>query len=87
MKQPPTSIETRLSNLSSNPEIFSEASKHSQNVLNLSEYDGMTITFKANHQLMKIKTKVNRLPMAKEISLGSTCLFQRMSQTTSVNIS
>ena len=33
-KQLPTSIETRLSNLSSKSEIFHEASKHYQNVLN-----------------------------------------------------
>ena len=39
LKQLPISIETRLSNLSSNPEIFHEASKHYQNILNQSGYD------------------------------------------------
>ena len=34
LKQLLISIETRLSNLSSNPEIFHEASKHYQNILN-----------------------------------------------------
>ena len=34
LKQLPISIETRLPNLSSNPEIFHEASKHYQNILN-----------------------------------------------------
>ena len=36
LKQLPISIETRLSNLSSNSEIFHEASKHYQNMLNQS---------------------------------------------------
>ena len=39
LKQLPISIETRLSNLSSNSEIFHEASKHYQNTLNQSGYD------------------------------------------------
>ena len=39
LKQLPISIETRLSNLSSNSEIFHEASKHYQNILNQSGYD------------------------------------------------
>ena len=39
LKQLPISIETRLSNLSSNPEIFHETSKHYQNILNQSGYD------------------------------------------------
>ena len=39
LKQLPISIETRLSNLSSNPEIFHEASMHYQNILNQSGYD------------------------------------------------
>ena len=34
LKQLPRLIETRLSNLSSNSEIFHEASKHCQNILN-----------------------------------------------------
>ena len=39
LKQLPISIENRLSNLSSNSEIFHEASKHYQNILNQSGYD------------------------------------------------
>ena len=39
LEQLPLSIETRLSNLSSNPEIFRETSKHYQNILNQSWYD------------------------------------------------
>ena len=39
LKQLPISIETRLSNLSSNREIFHETSKHYQNILNQSGYD------------------------------------------------
>ena len=39
VKQLPISIETRLPNLSSNPEIFHEASMHYQNILNQSGYD------------------------------------------------
>ena len=38
-KQLPMSIETRLSNLSRNPETFHETSKHYQNILNQSWYD------------------------------------------------
>ena len=39
LKQPHISIETVLSNLSSNPEIFHEVSKHYQNILSQSGYD------------------------------------------------
>ena len=39
LKQLPISIETRLSNLSSNSEIFHEASKHYQNIFNQYGYD------------------------------------------------
>ena len=39
LKKLPISIETRLSNFSSNPEIFDEASNHNQNILNQSGYD------------------------------------------------
>ena len=39
LKQLPISIKTSLSKLSSNPEIFHEASKHYQNILNQSGYD------------------------------------------------
>ena len=39
MKQLPVSIKTRSSNLSSNSEIFHEASKHYQNILNQSGND------------------------------------------------
>ena len=39
LKQLLISIETRLSNLSSNSEIFHEACKHYQNILNQSGYD------------------------------------------------
>ena len=39
LKQLPISVETRLSNLSSNSEIFHEASKHYQNILSQSGYD------------------------------------------------
>ena len=47
----------------------------------------MTTNFNTNHQIMKMKTKVNRPKIAKEISSGSTRLSQRTSPTTSVNIS
>ena len=87
LKQLPISIETRLSNLSSNSEIFHEASKHYQNILNQYGNMGMTTNFNTNQQIMKMKTKVNRPKVAKEISSGSTHLFQRTSPTTSVNIS
>ena len=39
LKELPISIETRFSNLFSNSEIFHEASRHYQNVINQSEYD------------------------------------------------
>ena len=39
LKQRPMSIKIRLCNLSSNSEIFQEASKHYQNILNQSGYD------------------------------------------------
>ena len=39
LKQLPISIEIRLSNLYSNSEIFYEASKHYQNIVNQSGYD------------------------------------------------
>ena len=39
LKQIPTLIEIRLSNFPSNSEIFHEASKHYQNILNQSGYD------------------------------------------------
>ena len=39
LKQLPISVKIRLSNLSSNPKIFDEASKHYQNNLNQSGYD------------------------------------------------
>ena len=44
----------------------------------------MTTNFNTNHQIMKMK---NRPKIAKETSPGLTCLFQRKSPTTSVNIS
>ena len=47
----------------------------------------MATNFNTNHQIMKIKTKVNRPKIAKETSSGLTHLFQRTSPTTSVNIS
>ena len=46
----------------------------------------MTTNYNTNHQLMKMKTEVYRLKIAKETS-GSTRLFQRMSPRTLVNIS
>ena len=39
LKQLPISIETRLSNFSSNPKIFYEASKHYKNIFNQAGYD------------------------------------------------
>ena len=47
----------------------------------------MTTNYNTNHQIMKMKTEVNRLKIAKETSSGSTHLFQRMSPITLVNIS
>ena len=84
LKQLPISIETRLSNLSSNSEIFHEASKRYQNILNQSGYDYKLQYKPPNNENEK---KVNRPKIAKEISSGSTPLFQRTSPTTSVNIS
>ena len=52
IKQLPISIETRLSNLSSNAEIFNEASKHYQNVLNQSGYN-----YKLKYQPSKVTNK------------------------------
>ena len=72
LKQPPISIETRLSSLPSNPEIFHKASKHYENFLNQSGY---TVNFNTNHQIMKMKAKVNCPKITEEVSSGSTCLF------------
>ena len=48
----------------------------------------MTTNNTTNHQIMKMKTEVNRLKIAKKIKTsGSTRLFQRMPPTASVNIS
>ena len=47
----------------------------------------MTTNYNTNHQIMKMKTEVNRQKIAKEASSGSIHLSQRMSLTTSVNIS
>ena len=47
----------------------------------------MTKNVNINHQIMKIKTRVNRPKLAKETSSGSIGLFSRTSPTTSVNIS
>ena len=75
LTQLPVSVETRLSNLSSNPENFYEAPKHYQNVLNLSGYD------------CKIQRRpTNNKAITKETSFGSPRLFQRASPTTLVNI-
>ena len=37
---------------------------------------GMITNYNANHQIMKMKTDVNRLKIAKETSSGLTRLFQ-----------
>ena len=81
LKQLLISIETRLSNLSSNSEIFHEASKHYQNILNQSGYD-----YKLQRKPPNNENEGNRLKIAKETSFGSTRLFQRTSPTSSVNI-
>ena len=47
----------------------------------------MTTNSNTNHQLTKMKTKVNRPNNAKETSNGSTHLFQSTSPTTLTNIS
>ena len=44
----------------------------------------MTTNFNANHEIMKMKTKVNCPKIAKEILSGSTRVFQRTSPATSV---
>ena len=46
----------------------------------------MTTNFNTNHQIMKMKTKVNCPKIAKETSSSSTSLFQRTSPATSVNV-
>ena len=69
LKQLPISIETRLSNLSSNPEIFYEASEHYHNILNQSGYD-YKLQYKPpnNENENKSKSSENR-------KNRSTCLF------------
>ena len=47
----------------------------------------MATNYNANHNIMKMKTKVNRLKIVKETSSISTHLFQRTSPTTMVNTS
>ena len=56
LKQLPISIEKRLSNLSSNSEIFNEASKHYQTILNQSGYN-----YKLQYKLMITKIKKTRM--------------------------
>ena len=76
-------IETRLTNLSSNPEIFHAASKHYQNILNQSGYD-----YKFQYKPPNIANQnKNRLKITKETSSDSTHLFQSKPATTFVNIS
>ena len=60
LKQLPLSIETRLSNLSSNPEIFHETSKHYQNILNQSWYDYKPQYKPNNENEIKSKSSKNR---------------------------
>ena len=43
----------------------------------------MTTNYNANHQIMKTKTEVNRLKIAKETASDSTRLFQRISNNIS----
>ena len=83
LKQLPISIKTRLSNLSSNSEILHEASKHYQNILNQSGYD-YKLQYKPPNNGNENWSKS---PKNGKTSSGSTRLFQRMSPTTSVNIS
>ena len=83
LKQQPISNETRLSNLSSNPEIFHEASKHYQNILNQPGYDYKLQYKPPNNE----NENRSHLKIERETSSGSTHLFQRMSPTTLVNIS
>ena len=59
LKQLPKSIETRLSNLSSNSEIFNEASKHYQNVLNHSGYN-YELQYKPSQTNENKNTRKNR---------------------------
>ena len=59
LKQLPISIETRLSNLSSNPEIYHEASKHYQNILNQSGYD-YKLQYKPPNNDHKSKSKSSK---------------------------
>ena len=61
LKQLPISIETRLSNLPSNPEIFHEAYKHYQNILNQSGYDYKLLCKPPNNENeKKLKLSKNR---------------------------
>ena len=82
--QLPISIGTRLSNLSSNSEIFHEASKHYQTILNESGYD-YKLQYKSPKNENENRSKWPKI--AKETSSDSTCLFQGMSPITLVNIS
>ena len=84
LKQVAISIETRLSNLSSNSEIFREASKHYQNILNQSGYD-YKLQYKPPYN--KNENKSKSFKNRKRKIIWSTNLFQRMSPTTSVNVS
>ena len=94
LKQLPISIEIRLSNLSSNPGIFHEASKHYQNILNQSAYD-YKLQYKPpnNEKENKSKSSKNRkrniiwfnTPFSKNISNNNKQFLlsiQSISQTT-----
>ena len=61
LKQLPISIETRLSNFSSNPKIFYEASKHYKNIFNQAGYD-YKYQYKpsSNKNAMKIEKETSR---------------------------
>ena len=77
-----TSVETRIFNLSSNPDIFIEASKDYKNILNQSGQD-----YKLQCKLPNNENEgKNRPKIAKETS-SSTRLFQRTSPTALINIS
>ena len=84
LKQLPMSIETRLPNLSSNSEIFHEASKHYQNILNQSGYSNK-LQYKPPNSENENTSKSSKNRKRNIIMLNPP--FSKKSPTTSVNIS
>ena len=84
LQQLPVSMETRLSNFSRHPEIFHEASKHYQNISDRSGYD-YKLQYKPPNNENEDRSKSPENYQRNTIWFSR--FFQRMSPTTSVNIS